>query len=217
MTITEWGAGFAQTARGRVVNRLRTGPSTVEELAADLGLTPNGVRSHLAGLERDGWIIRAGQRRGGARAGKPAILYALAESADALLSTAYRPLLRALLATVHETEDPDRVTWLLRETGRRLADEVAKAGGLGGGAGSLGGRARRLLESLGAAVSVENGPAEAIVVRGAGCPVGDAVAAEPRVCVAMTALLEGVLGAEVRESCDRSGAPRCRFEIAARG
>jgi predicted ArsR family transcriptional regulator len=48
---------FFESTRGRIVALLRRTGLTVDELAQELGLTANGVRAHLATLERDG-IVR---------------------------------------------------------------------------------------------------------------------------------------------------------------
>jgi len=81
-----------------------------------------------------------------------------------------------------------------------------------GDSGRASERAVRLLEALGGAVEVEEGR-KRFVIRGLACPVGQAVAIEPRVCQAITALLSGALDARVVERCDRSGPARCRFEV----
>jgi predicted ArsR family transcriptional regulator len=182
----------------------------VEELAHAVGLTENGVRVHLATLERDGWIHADGVRRPPGP-GKPPTVYRLADRVEALLSAAYRPLLLALLNALSSQESPARVARLLRSAGKRLA---ASLGDFGSGPAEE--RAVTLLTALGAEVLVEQGSRGRFVVRGFGCPVADAVAAEPRSCLAVTALLAGVLDARVVERCDKRGEPRCRFEITPR-
>ena len=42
---------------------------------------------------------------------------------------------------------------------------------------------------------------------------GGAVAVTPATCHAVSALLEGALGVPVRDHCDRTGRPSCRFEL----
>src|SRR5215207_8128885 len=51
--------------RARVIELLRHGRKTVDDLAAALGLTDNAVRMHLAGLEREGLVRAEGVRRSG--------------------------------------------------------------------------------------------------------------------------------------------------------
>lgn len=207
MTAPDWSRRFLESTRGRIVTRLRRGRATVEELAAAVGLTENGVRVHLATLERDGWIHAEGVRRTRGP-GKPATLYRLSPPVESLLSNAYRPLLLAVLAVLAEGPEPSRVASVLRRAGRRLAAQLGD-----GGEGRLSERASRLLELLGGAVEVSEPKRGPISVVGLGCPVGEAVAVEPKVCQAVTALLSAALGAKVTEQCDRTDRPCCRFEI----
>ncbi|MGH7559405.1 MAG: helix-turn-helix transcriptional regulator [Gemmatimonadales bacterium] len=208
MPVSPWTERFWRSSRGRIVARLRRGPAAVDELAGLLGLTENGVRAHLATLERDGWIRAEGVRRPKGP-GKPALLYVLAPETESLLSSAYRPVLIALLAVLAERERRPRLDALLREAGARLGRDLAAEGGTAGGAA---GRAVRLLTLLGGSVEADSGR-DRTTIRAAGCPVGEAVSVSPSVCHAVSALLEGALGLPVRDVCDRSGRPSCRFEI----
>jgi predicted ArsR family transcriptional regulator len=212
MTPLDWTQRFRDSTRGRIVSRLRRGSATVEELAAAVGLTANGIRVHLATLERDGWIRAEGVRRGSGP-GKPAAIYILAAEAEPLLSSAYRPLLLSLLSVLAETEKPAKLRALLRETGRRLARELA--GGLED-VDTMAERVSAILTALGGEVEVEEGRRGSLVVRGLGCPVGEAVRVVPGACETVASLLEGALDAKVTERCDRSGQPRCRFEVVRR-
>ena len=83
-----------ESTRGRVVTLLRRSGHTVEELARELGLTNNGVRAHLATLERDGIVRRSGVVRRESGGGKPAYLYELTPEAEDLFPKAYEPALR---------------------------------------------------------------------------------------------------------------------------
>lgn len=203
----DWSPRFLASTRGRIVSRLRRGPAVIEELARDVGLTENGVRVHLATLERDGWIYAEGVRRR-AGPGKPATEYRLAEGVEPLLSAAYRPVLVALLEALSESQPAAATGKLLRRAGARLAEVI---GPLPDGPAEV--KAAGLLQSLGGDVAIEPGKGKSFRIVGFGCPVGDAVASEPRVCQAVTALLGESLGATVTEHCERDGNPRCRFEV----
>jgi predicted ArsR family transcriptional regulator len=63
---TNWDEKFFESTRGRMVTLLRRSRRTIAELARALGLTDNGVRAHLAILERDG-IVRQRRRQAGLR------------------------------------------------------------------------------------------------------------------------------------------------------
>jgi predicted ArsR family transcriptional regulator len=77
---------FLASAKGRVLERLRRAPQTVDELASSLGVTRNAVRSHLIALERDGVVRLSGVRRGARR---PSYTYRLAPGAETLFCQGY--------------------------------------------------------------------------------------------------------------------------------
>lgn len=202
-------ARFLESTRGRIVSLLRARPCTVEELRAELGLTDNAIRPHLVALERDGLVRQAGTRRGEG-AGKPAVLYELTPEAESLLSRAYAPVLAALLEVLAEELTPRDARRVLRATGRRLAASVG-----GRAPGDLAARARAaaaVLTALGGSVQVEDRRGGA-TIRGVACPLATAVSRNPHVCHAVETLVGEVAGAAATECCDRSGKPRCCFEL----
>jgi predicted ArsR family transcriptional regulator len=205
-----WEKQIGGTARGRIIALLRRGASTVEELAAELGVTDNAVRAHLQLLEREG-LLRATGTRQGPGAGKPATTYELSERSESALSSAYAPVLTALLQTLAERMPPETLDDILRQVGRRIGPDAPQGG-------SLDTRVRaaaKLLASLGSELDVERTP-DGYALCGYSCPLATAVRGEPRACHAVEELISAVVGEPVRERCDRTSAPRCRFEIVAR-
>src|SRR5688500_5855074 len=106
-----------------MVTLLRRSGRTVEELARALGLTDNGIRAHLAVLERDGIVRQRGSVRRGSGGGKPAYVYELTLEAEDLFPKAYEPTLRRLLDVLSDQLGPEESEALLRSAGRRLAGE----------------------------------------------------------------------------------------------
>ncbi|MDQ3834931.1 MAG: ArsR family transcriptional regulator, partial [Actinomycetota bacterium] len=92
-----WHQKFFKSTRGKVVTLLRRGDHTVEELAQELDLTDNGVRVHLATLERDGIVWQRGSVRRTSGGGKPTYIYELTPEAEELFPKAYKPVLSQLL------------------------------------------------------------------------------------------------------------------------
>src|SRR5947209_8995959 len=90
---------FWASTRGRIILLLRRGSRTVNELAGELGLTNNAVRTHLTALERDGLIHASGTRPGPR---KPHITYDLTPEAGRLFQRIYPPLLHHLLEVLEE-------------------------------------------------------------------------------------------------------------------
>jgi predicted ArsR family transcriptional regulator len=192
--------------RGRIVDIIRRSPATATEIAARLDLTYNAVRSHLSALERDGLVRLADARRGDTR---PAVVYELAPEVDDVLSRAYMPFASHLVRVLGERVAEPELDDVMREVGRRLARDRSRP------AGSLTERidaASALLQELGAPNDVERASGTARI-RGLGCVLASAVQGRPQVCHAMESLLEEFIGAPVRQCCDRTGRPRCCFEI----
>ena len=198
-----------ETTRGQILSALRRGSRTVEEIAAVLGLTDNAIRSHLSTLERDGLIHQTGVRRG-TGAGKPATVYEIPPSAEPLFSKAYVPMLEAVLDELAVDLPAERREQLLRNVGHRLASgmNIQRSGDLDERASE----AARLLNALGGDAQVER-TGDQLSIRGCGCPLSAATARRPEVCKAMETLLQDVIGAPVRESCDRTGRPQCCFQV----
>jgi predicted ArsR family transcriptional regulator len=196
------------SSRGRVLGLLRQGGMTVEDLASRLGVTTNAVREHLARMERDGLVERAGQRRGVTR---PSHIFVLTTAVEQFLSHAYVLFLTQLVRVLSSHLTAERMDNLMRQVGRGLADELAPQ------RRPTGRRARVVLASslmdqhLGTVTRVEaNG---SYVIRGVACPLAAVTGKHRSVCIAIESLVERVVAAPVRECCDRTGRPRCCFEI----
>jgi predicted ArsR family transcriptional regulator len=52
-----------------------------------------------------------------------------------------------------------------------------------------------------------------LVIQSSGCPLAAAVTVHPEVCGLAEALVAEIVKTPVQEHCDRSGRPKCRFEI----
>lgn len=205
MTRQQWDRRFFASTRGRIVALLRRGSLTVDELAQALGLTDNGIRAHLATLERDGLVHQQGVRRG---SGKPAYAYELTPEAEYLFPKPYAPVLRQLLEVLDKEIGPDKMEALLRTVGHDLA------AGLRVSAGDV----RTRLEAAVAVLNELGGLAEleehdgVFVIRGYSCPLAAVVPDHPEVCRLAETLLTEVAGVPVKEHCDRGEPPRCCFE-----
>src|ERR687896_2181441 len=123
MAATGFNKRFLETTRGQIVALLRRSGRTVEDLAQALGLTDNGVRAHLAVLERDGIVRQRGSVRRSCGGGKPAYVYELTQEAEDLFPKAYEPTLHRLLDVLSDQLGPEEAEALLRSVGRRLAEE----------------------------------------------------------------------------------------------
>jgi predicted ArsR family transcriptional regulator len=210
---TRWDRKFFESTRGRMVTLLRRAGFTVDELARELGLTNNGVRAHLATLERDGIVRQSGVVRSESGAGKPAYVYELTPEAEDLFPKAYEPILHRLLDVLAEQLGPEESEALLRLVGRRLAGEHSTRAN---GAHARLESAVEVLNELGGLAELEERDG-AVVIRGYSCPLAGVTPDHPEVCRMAETLITELAGVPVHERCDRGERPRCCFEIASAG
>jgi predicted ArsR family transcriptional regulator len=201
---------FFESTRGRLVALLRRGGLTVDGLAREVGLTNNGVRAHLATLERDGLVRQRGTVRPATGGGKPAYVYELTPEAEDLFPKAYEPVLGRLLDVLSDELGPRESEALLGGVGRRLAE----------GRGTPAGGVRARLEEAVEALNGLGGLAEleerdgGLAIRGYGCPLAAVTQDHPEACRMVEAMVAELAGVPVREHCERGAKPRCRFEVA---
>ena len=103
-----------------VVALKRRGEASAEELAEALGITPSGVRQHLAALRAAG-IVAARQERG--RSGRPTDLYHSTDLAEAVLSKISVDLSVELLGHIEE-EDPQLVSRIFERRRDRRVEQA---------------------------------------------------------------------------------------------
>jgi predicted ArsR family transcriptional regulator len=197
------------SSRGRIVTLLRSGAATADDIASKLGLTRSAVRAQITGMERDGVVRRAGQRPGTTR---PSHVFELTREVEQLLSSAYIPLLTQLIDVFADGVPSLQLETMLRQAGKKLADELSPRRRPSGHLSSRVAMASEMMnEQLGAITHVEaNG---GYVIRGVGCPLAALTGKHPGVCLAMESLVAEVVGAPVHECCDRSERPQCCFEV----
>jgi predicted ArsR family transcriptional regulator len=194
---------------GEIVVLLRRGPSTVDELAAALGVTRTAVRAQLASLLTDNLVEHQGSRRG---ASKPSRLYGVTAHAEFLFSRAYVPLFTELLDVLTARMRPGELDSALRAAGRALAGRAAPPGPLGTRVAA----ASSLLNELGGLTELveEDGR---YVIRSHGCPLAAATAEHVEVCNALESLLTAFVGSPVSMCCERYQRQRCCFEVEKKG
>jgi predicted ArsR family transcriptional regulator len=206
MTHPLWSRRWFAGTRGRIVGLLRRAARTVDELAAALDLTDNAVRAQLAGMERDGLVRQRGERKG---TRKPAVEYELDPDVETALSRAYVPLIEALMQVLATRLPRRELEQVLREAGRNAAQALPRPGGT---PEQRVREASRVLDALGGLTEVDPDHGR-WTIRSAGCPLARLVEGHPETCIALEALLGELTGLPVREACDRSARPACRFEL----
>jgi predicted ArsR family transcriptional regulator len=194
--------------RGEVVGLLQKGVRTVSDLALQLRLTDNAVRSHLLALEREGLVARKGSQPGTRR---PHEIYRFTSRAQNLLTPGSDAVLSALLRAMKRRLPARQLRGVLESGGQALAErfETNRA------SRTLRVRvqnATRLLNALGGAARVEK-TENGFSIRSQGCPFAAVVVEHPETCQLMENFLAGIIRAPVREHCLRNGQARCRFAV----
>jgi DeoR family transcriptional regulator, suf operon transcriptional repressor len=196
------------TSRGRIVSLLQKRGQTAEEIARSLGLTRSAVRIQIAAMERDGVVQRAGKRPGTTR---PSHVFELTPEVEQVLSKAYIPVLTRLVDVFAEALPAQQINALLRRTGKLLAKELSPDKPQGDLQARTDRASELLNEKLGALTHVKaNG---GIGIRGAGCPLSAVTGKHPGVCLVMESFVSEIVGAPVRECCDREDRPQCCFNV----
>jgi predicted ArsR family transcriptional regulator len=200
---------FFETGRGRIIEVLRHGAATVDDIAAELNVTGNAVRAHLATLERDGLVRAAGTRPGATR---PSRLYELTHQLELLLSRAYIPLLTELVHVLAERESPARFDAMIRDAGRGLARQFSARFPRASLPARIDAASELLNHELGASTKVAKANG-GYVIRGRGCPLAALTGKHPGLCHAIESFIAELLRVPVHECCDRAERPKCCFEI----
>ena len=198
---------FFESTRGQIVLLLRESGKTVNEIAEKVDLTDNAVRAHLLALDRDGLVRQVGTTKGFR---KPHAVYGLTDDARHLFPKAYDSILNKLISVLKRRLSPKVVLDVMRDVGRDVASPEMKSRD-----GSLRDRLNNALVALeslgGSARIVERG--DQFSIESDSCPFADVVSEHPEVCKATEATVQEIVGRPVKEKCDRSGLPKCRFSI----
>lgn len=188
----------------------RRGSQTVEDLASAVGITPMGVRQHLAILEKDGLVSASSVRRG---MGRPSYLYSLTERALELFPRNYQGFARSLLADIAAHEGPSMVTELFaRRAGRLEQSYQERLRGLG--LREKVAELARLLETNGNMADWQELNPDTFVLHEHNCGILGVAREFPEACRQELALFERVLQADVeRLDAQSEGAHQCQYLI----
>jgi predicted ArsR family transcriptional regulator len=199
------------SGRSRIVTLLRgAGGSTADDIASKLGLTRSALRAQLTGMERDGLVRRAGQRPGTTR---PSHVFEVTPEVERLLSSACIPLMTSLVDTFADALSTDQVETILRQAGKRLADELSRGKKVRRQSWVPRADGERGHERTTRRSGSCRGKRAGYIIRGSGCPFAALTGKHEGVCMAMESLVSEVLRVPVRECCDRSERPKCCFQI----
>lgn len=99
--------------------------TTIEQLVTELGITTNAVRQHLASLERDGLVVRAGTKP---TRGRPELLYALSDNGREMFPRLYRQLAIGLIEEIATSSDTSLLEATMNRMGCKAGARVSSNG-----------------------------------------------------------------------------------------
>ena len=112
-----------EKTRERIMHTLLNNPrSTINELAAEVGINSISVRHHLNSMLADGLITADEERHG---VGRPRLVYFLTDSGHEKFPTRYYKFTNRLLDELKETFPPETVERIFANMARELAQEHA--------------------------------------------------------------------------------------------
>ena len=174
-----------------ILDRLkRTGEASIPDLAAELDLSPETIRSHMRTLSSEGWVRSTGTRRSGP--GRPEGLYALTETAEALFPRREAELLRELAVFLEAEGEAELLSTFLDSFAVRRRDAALAR------LGDLEGRARldevaRILTEEGYMAEVTESDGEPRL-RLCHCPLGALVDVSHAPCKAEIGFVRSLVG-----------------------
>ena len=114
---------FMKSTRDKILQTLLRQPrTTINELAAAVGINPISVRHHLTNLQVEGLVGNDEERHG---VGRPRLVYFLTEAGMERFPTRYLRLTTRLLAQMKESMPAPMVSRLFAEMADGLAEEYA--------------------------------------------------------------------------------------------
>lgn len=204
--MTHWLGRMLGETQLKLLILLRRSRRTITALSAELGLTDNAVRTHVAALGRDGIVEHVGTERD--TGGKPARVYALTEAGEELFPKAYAMVLAGLVEEIKRLDGDERATAMLRAVGERTAWGRQRAGDLKTRVED----AATVLQELGGDVEVVR-TTDGWRLQGYACPLSAVTANHAEVCALARGIVEQMTGESVVECCERGRRPRCAFSI----
>lgn len=180
-------------SQARIVEHLkRHGAASVADVAAAFGLSVETVRSQMKSLVAGGWVVRRGERRAGA--GRPEIVYGLADVAEELFPRRETDVLRGLAGFLRDEGKEDvLVRYLERSAKERKQSALARLEGLEGIARLR--ETARILTEDGYMAEVVEGPGKAPPrLRLCHCPLRELVHVTGAPCRIEVGLVRSLVG-----------------------
>ena len=183
---------------------------TVDDLSAQLKITRNAVRQHLAALERDSLVERGETKPSG---GRPEQLYLLSDRGAELFPRRYswfsELLIEAMGADIGREAVGDKLDQMGRAVGRQLLNSKASPPDRASRVAAM----AAIMKELGYAADVAAPPADD-TIEAVNCVFHNLAAKFPEVCRFDLGLIGAFTDAKVEhQECMVRGGHKCRFKL----
>ncbi|MGQ0572400.1 MAG: helix-turn-helix transcriptional regulator [Armatimonadota bacterium] len=183
---------------------------TVDTIGAQLGITRNAVRQHLAALEKDGLVTTGSTRATG---GRPTQLYVLSQKGKELFPRQYSWLAQLVLESVKEETGGDGLRKRLGAMGTKVGTQLKTQHPSGRSRQERVLKLAELMEQLGYSTAGTT-VLEPTVIAADNCVFHDLALKNPEVCEFDLALLRTFTDGRVdHQECMAKGGHVCRFKF----
>jgi len=183
--------------------------ASAEVISAQLGITPNAVRQHLAALEKEGLVMSEPVQ---GRRGRPSLMFSLTDKADAAFPKRYGQLATMVLNELAEMGGPALLDEVFERVAARHAGLIEKQ--LTGM--SFEEKLDRVVESIRRAgtLAEQQETEDGVRVTIHNCPFRNTALKYPQVCTITPRLLVKLLGAQVSQAASiHRRDPYCSFIV----
>jgi predicted ArsR family transcriptional regulator len=184
--------------------------ATVDELVAELGITRNAVRQHLASLESDGLVMQNATRPSG---GRPQFLYGLTDKGRECFPRHYSWFAQLLVESIVRETGHEGLCARLETMGESVADQLARQHAPMASQSEKAQAVAGVMQQLGYEARAEEG-AGTPVIEADNCVFHALAMQNPDVCQFDLALLGRFTNSDViHEQCMANGDHVCRFRL----
>lgn len=204
--------GSLGESQRRILEHLKRRAScSIPDLAAELDLNVETVRTHLKALAAEGLVEREGTRRSGP--GRPEILYGLTDGAERYFPRREGQVLQAFVRFLEESGDEDVVDRFYADyVEKRRAGALARVQGLKGEERLE--EVARILTEDGFMAEIESNEGERPTLRVCHCPIRRLVDVTKAPCRAEIGFVRELLGERLaRVGYIPSGDAACSYRI----
>ncbi|MFX0012977.1 MAG: helix-turn-helix transcriptional regulator [Promethearchaeota archaeon] len=200
-----------------LLNRASNNANTIKEIADELDISINATRQYLIVLEKEGFVTKT-QKKG--ESGRPAMEYTITEDALSVFPKNYADFSVKLINEIKQRIGVTETDNILREVGKRIADEVREEVEAEMSPDKDLDPLRNKLEAI-SRVYMKYGKYPELIedddsyaLKNLNCLIYDIAKADPLVCTVDETIVTELVGEKaIKEKCLRQGDECCLYRI----